>query len=314
MKNLIHSIAFSLIILILGCKGINQNPYADTPTTGIIKICVDETFKPISEAELMVFHSLYNYARITPLYVTENEAFNNLLKDSVRLIIVSRPLQKEEQDFFAQKKFFPREIKIAEDAIALIVNPANKDTLLSQKNLAKVLSGEISDWKQLNPKSELSKINVVFDNKNSSTVRYAIDSICKGVKLSDHLYALDSNVDVVNYVSRNLNAIGIIGVSWISDRDDSTQMSFLKKIKVVAISGEDIATPDNSFQPYQSYIYDGSYLLTRAIYAIDTEPRNGLATGFMSFLASDKGQRIILKAGILPATAPVRLIKVEDEL
>jgi phosphate transport system substrate-binding protein len=302
-----------LIILISGCKGINRDPYTDTPTTGIISICVDETFKPIAQAELMVFSSFYPYAKITPRYVPENKAFDLLLTDSVRLIIASRPLQQKEKDVFIQKKLFPREIEIAKDAIALIVNPANNDTLLSNTDLFKVLTGDISEWKQLNPLSELKNIEVVFDNKNSGTVRYVIDSLCKGAILSKHLYALDSNLDVVNYVSHHINAMGFIGVSWISDQDDTTQMSFLRKIRVVALSKEERATPENSYQPYQAYIYNGSYPLTRSIFAINTEPRNGLATGFMTFVASDKGQRIILKAGILPAIAPVRLIKVEDE-
>jgi len=50
--------------------------------------------------------------------------------------------------------------------------------------------------------------------------------------------------------------------------------------------------------------------LSRDIYIINAEPRNGLVTGFSSFVASDKGQRIILKSGILPAIAPTRVVSV----
>ncbi len=49
--------------LLSGCGKMNRNPYADTPTTGIINIGVDETFKTITEAELMVFEGIYTYAK-----------------------------------------------------------------------------------------------------------------------------------------------------------------------------------------------------------------------------------------------------------
>jgi phosphate transport system substrate-binding protein len=313
MKSLLFEILiFLLLWYITGCKGFNRDPYADTPTTGRIKIGVDATYKPIAEAELMVFEGLYKYAEITPLYQPESDCFQLLKDDSVRLILASRSLRNDEKEIFASKHIIPRVLKIATDAVALVVNPANQDTILSLEAVKKVITGKITSWKQLNRESKLDAMSIVFDQKNSSIVHYMLDSICQGESITGQLYALDSNLDVVNYVARNTNALGLIGASWISDRDDTLQLSFLRKIRVVAISKTEPATPVNSYQPYQAYIYEGLYPLSRDLYAIDAEPRNGLATGFMSFLASDRGQRIILKSGILPANAPVRLVNVRD--
>lgn len=313
MKTLINLLLLS-ILLSYGCDRFNRDPYADTPTSGKIRIGVDETFKPIAEAELSVFHALYRYAEITPSFQSESDCFRMLMNDSTRLIIASRTMNQQEKDTLWAKKIIAREVKIATDGIALIVNPQNTDTILSLSSLEKILTGEITEWKHLNPNNLGGRISVVFDNKRSSIVRYAADSIARGKTMKGNLYALDSNLDVVDYVSKNVNALGLIGVSWISDHDDSTQLSFLGKIKVMAISKVEPANADNSFKPYQAYLFDGSYPLIREVYAIDTEPRNGLATGFTSFLASDKGQRIILKSGILPATAPVRLVNVRESL
>ncbi|MBP6977823.1 MAG: substrate-binding domain-containing protein [Bacteroidales bacterium] len=303
-----------IITLLTGCKGINRDPYADTPTTGRITIGVDESFRPILEAELMVFHGLYHYAEIQSRYLPEQMAVQLLLGDSVRLVVVSRLLKKEEKDFFRHKDLFPRELKIATDAVALVIHPDNPDNLLAMHDFQRIMTGEISQWSQVNPANRSGSIEVIFDNQQSSTVRFIHDSICSGKDFSKHLYALEQNLDVVDYVAKHENALGLIGVSWISDMDDTTQLSFLKKINVLALSREEKATWENSYQPFQAYISDGSYPLTRDIYAISTEPRNGLATGFMAFLASDKGQRIILKAGILPAQAPVRIVRVKDHL
>ena len=43
----------------------------------------------------------------------------------------------------------------------------------------------------------------------------------------------------------------------------------------MAVSAEDVATPGNSYKPYQAYLYYGNYPLARPIYAILNDPRNG---------------------------------------
>ena len=167
---------------------------------------------------------------------------------------------------------------------------------------------------ELNPASPLGPIKVIFDNPQSSTAQYAVNVICGNKQLSPDLAAVNNNPAVIDYVSQTPNALGIIGVSWISNRKDSLAVGFLNKIKVVAVSREEIATEANSYQPYQAYLATGQYPYTRHIYAILADPRVGLTTGFTSFITSDRGQRIILKSGILPATQPLRLIHVNNSL
>lgn len=296
----------------VGCNTSKQK-YSDTPTTGHIKIGADETLNPICDAEIQVFESLYPLAKITPGYYTEKDLFKYLLSDSIRLIVTSRKLTAQEEEFFKAKKFYPRQTKIAIDALALLIHPQNTDSLISIRTLKDILTGKTKQWSQINPKSKLGNIQVVFDNQYSSTVRYLTDSITKGETLSSSLSALELNKEVIEYVSRNKNAMGIIGVSWVSDKSDSTSLSFLKKIRVMAVSDEEIATYNNSYQPFQAYIAQGIYPLTRFIYVINSEPRQGLASGFVAFLASDRGQRIILRSGILPATQPIRIINVRND-
>lgn len=110
-------------------------------------------------------------------------------------------------------------------------------------------------------------------------------------------------------MEQNKNAIGVIGVNWISDFDDSTAINFLNRIKVLGIS-EDPApiSTESYYQPYQAYIAQQAYPLRRYLYIISTEGRAGLGTGFAAYVAGDKGQRLILKSGLVPATMPVRVV------
>lgn len=302
-----------MLALLSACQGKPKDSRTDTYTSGVIAIAADESFRPIVQEEIDVFEGLTPLAGIVPRYVTEVEAVNLLLKDSLRLAITSRRLTPEEMNSFNSRKFFPQEIKIAIDGLALITNPNNPDSLITVNELRSILTGETKRWKELYPSSRLGDIRLVFDNKNSSTVRFAADSICKGAPLSSDLKALKTNREVIDYVAQTPDAIGIIGVNWLSDRNDSTGLSFSCEVRLMSVSAAAEATPQNSFKPYQAYLYYGDYPLTRSIYALLNDPRSALPWGFASFLASDRGQRIILKSGLVPATQPVRVVNVKDE-
>lgn len=301
------------VVFLSACQNRPKDGLTDTYTSGVIAIAADESFRPIVQEEVDVFEGLFPLAGIVPRYVTEVEAVNLLLKDSLRLAITSRRLTPEEMNSFNSRKFFPQEIKIATDGLALITNKDNPDSLITVDEIRNILTGKVTQWKDLYPSSHLKAILPVFDNKNSSTVRFAVDSICKGAPLYDGVKALKTNREVIDYVARTPEAVGIIGVNWLSDRNDSTGLTFSKEVRVMSVSATSQATPENSFKPYQAYLYYGDYPLTRSIYALLNDPRSALPWGFASFLASDRGQRIILKSGLVPATQPVRIVNVKDE-
>jgi phosphate transport system substrate-binding protein len=311
MNKLVLITAFWVILMFISCRN-STNGKQDTPTSGTTIIAVDETFEPIISNEINVFESIYISSGIIERACPEIDAFNLLLKDSVRMIIVTRKLRDVETNYFRSEQIYPKELKIAVDGVTFIVNNLNEDTLLTTNVIRKIMTGEIEDWNQINPVSKKGKIKVVFDNPNSSTAEYVSRIICTNGQLSSNHSALNTNREVIDFVSKTPNALGIIGVSWVSNHRDSTCMSFLEKVKVVAVSKENEATEDNSFKPYQAYLSTDQYPYTRDVYVIITDPHIGLCSGFASFLASDRGQRIILKSGILPATQPVRIIHVNE--
>lgn len=298
-------------LAVVALAACNSDPKTerDTSTTGTIGIRVDETLQPIIESQVHAFEGIYRYANINAEYKAEGLVFKDLLDDSSRIAIVSRQLTNQEKAVFDQRKITPRYTRIAIDAVALIVNNKNQDTLLTMNQLRDIFSGKITNWKQLNPESGLRDIALVFDNNNSSTARYMRDTLIAGKPLPPTATASNSHPALIDYVAKNENAIGVIGINWVSDRDDTTSVNFLKQIKVVGISTEDNPiTTDSYFQPYQAYIAQGDYPLRRFWYIISTEGRAGLGTGFAAYVASDRGQRIILKSGLVPATMPVRVV------
>lgn len=282
-----------------------------TPTTGNVKIAVDETLKPILDSQIVVFESDYQKAKISKSYIPEGNAINLLLKDSVQLAIICRELTEQEKAFLKTKDYKAITTESARDGIALIVNPSNHDTLLSFEKVISILKGEKKTWNQINNDSKSGKIQLVFDHAMSSTFRFISEKTNIPDLSGENIYAAGDNQKVIEYVSKNKGALGFIGSNWVSDKDDSTAMSFIKQVNIVGISPAKGTKGEGEFlQPYQAYIAQKIYPFTRTIYTVCTEPRAGLATGFAAFLAGNKGQRIYLKSGLVPAKMPIRLIRV----
>lgn len=312
MKKVSILLAITLGITVLACTQKKGPERTDTTSSGVATVLCDECFSPILNEEANVFQSLYPDATIQLRFTNEVDAFNLLFKDSVRLIVAARDITPKEKTFLQEMKLVPRSTQIAVDGIALIINKSNKDSLITIEEFRKILAGQIRTWGDLRPGSGNAAINVVFDNANSSTVRYIQDSVSKGKILSKNVYAKESNQAVLDYVSATPNALGIIGVNWISNPDDSTKQTFINKIRVMAVSPYDVADEENSYYPIPYYLMMERYPLFRKIYMIITDAPSHLPSGFMNFVGGDKGQRIILKAGLVPATRPTRLINVHE--
>ena len=264
----------------------------------------DESFFPILDEELEVFMATAALDSICPVYTDQEEAIEKLMKNETWLAFATRSLSPKEIQNLKDRQFVPRIIPIAYDGLAIIVNNANPDSCISIKDFKRILSGEVSRWSDIYPQSRLGDIDVVFDNPKSSTVTWCVDSLLGGKPInSKNIGAVKKSAEVIDWVEKHENAIGIIGSNWLNDKRDTTNVTFNKNITVMRVSRLDSATVRNSWQPYQYYLYNGNYPLVRTIYALLNEPRSGVPSAFGHFCRLPKGQVIILRAGLLPVQA-----------
>ncbi len=298
---------FFFVLLVVACDSKVQ----DTATSGKIFIGADESFQPLVQAEIDAFQASYKYAKVTPIYTTESQAMKMLIADSVRSVVMTRTLNEREQAYFAKKKITPDTLKIATEAVALIVNKKNVDSLLTMNRLRVIFNGSVKTWDEVSQKGSKKNIVIVFDNANSSNLFFIKKKFGLGDDFEKKIFAAQSNRKVLEYVKQNENAIGVIGVNWISDTEDPKQQSFRKDVAVVALAAKDDPIADEYYQPYAAYLQTKQYPLYRDLYIVSREARTGLGTGFAAYFASDKGQLIVLKAGLLPATMPVRLVEIK---
>lgn len=320
-KNLFNiTVGLTLVLclcLVLSCKDKPKNGRTDTYSSGTIKFVSDESFSPIIDEEIEIFQSIYPQAKVIPQYTNELDAVNMLMKEQTYLAITTRNFTQKELQNLKERRFAPVAIPLAYDGLALIVNKANPDTIISLQNLKLILGGKITKWDELYPDSKSGDIEVAFDNKQSSTVHYCVDSLLDGKPInSPNIYAVKKSAEVIDFVENHPNSIGIIGSNWLNDKRDTTNVTFKKNITVMGVSRIHPATVASSWKPYQFYLYNGNYPLVRTIYALLNDPRHGLPWGFTNFIAADyRGQLIIHKSGLLPyrANMTVREVNVSSE-
>lgn len=307
---LIVTISLFSSIVLSSCGSASDALTQESTTRGNIRIGVDDSYKLLLQTEISTFQSLYQNAKINAKYGSEGELMDLLMKDSLRAIMTSRELTEQEKVYFKTHAIFPKVTKICVDGLAFIVNRNNPDSTFSFNQLQNIFTKNPVNWSDIKPGASKEELRVVFDNPASGNARY-LKELFKITKLPALCSAVNSNEEVVKYVEEHPWSIGVISSNWISDTEDSVSGNFLKRIRVVGVSSEN--DPDAVLgytQPYQAYLANKSYPFRRDVFYINREIGTRLGTGFASFLAGDKGQRIVLKSGLVPAYGVIRLVDV----
>ena len=275
----------------------NAPERVQTIVSGEVDVMADETLLPVMEEQVAVFEHQYERTEVKMTSDQENQIITKLLNREVEVVVLTRQLTARENEFFKARKFTPRVYRFATDALALIVNKEVADSTITMENLIQMMRGEEATG---------SLKRLVFDNPNSSTVRLMKEVAGVDSLPSSGVYALKSNVDVLKYVYETPQAVGVVGLSWIV-RPDSQTKAYVEGVKVLALKGKAGQPAGNGFyKPSQSNLADSLYALSRPVYIINAEPRKSLGMGFAAYLTGESGQRVILKAGLLPDSIPPR--------
>lgn len=333
-STLIAATSMALAIIagaLTGCMKYEKK--TNSSTSGTATIVCDNTFENIFAQEVDVFEYQYPDAHILVRYATQHEAFDSLFSLNTRTIVASRDITPEEKSALKAKyknvrnaNVNIRSAMIAVDAVALIVNPQNECEKLTISEIADILSGRTTHWDEIQP-SERGKIRVVIDQAGSSLAQYLTDSILHGQPLGPTVFSAGSIAKVFDIVEENPDAIGILGVSWISSDMDKADISseelaksvledgavegatLTQRVKVLKVYRDD---EFRAYKPYQQYIFEGTYPLFRQIYMITTVPTSNVAGGFYSFVTGPIGQKIIMKTGIMPARVHIQQVELPE--
>jgi phosphate transport system substrate-binding protein len=305
-------ITAALIILIgYSCSDpyLFKNDYDDnTPTSGKLKIYYDEGLKLLVENQEYTMEAHYPNAHLETTCVTETEAIEGLYNDSCKAIMISRALSPKELKAFESRNLYLHFSAVAKSGVALITNTATPVSFLDYSQIIELLTKPFVCKDSV---SNETKLNILFDKKNSSVMHYLKDSVLKGQAFSPNSQVLESTVDAINFVAKNKNTIAFIDFSWLSDVDDSLYKANKDKIKFIALGK---GNGSNEYEyPNPDSFKRNAYLFTRTIFIYRRSSEFSLGKGFETFVAGPNGQTSFLKQGLLPTRQQQRLINVNME-
>ena len=299
-------------------------PASESPTRGRLDVAVAESHAPIVEREAALFSSLYSEAHLRIRPMTTREAFIALIADSVRLVVVDRRPNAEEERALAEVGARIEEVRIAEDALALVVNPANGLRDVSLDQAADLLSGRTPDWAALPGAALSGSVAVVMTGRNSGAWELLTEHFFPGRGWAAPGVRAESQKDVLAQVEAVPGAVGVVSVAcWKNpgaasgnpSRPEATGWAAgvpsaapVRALAIVAADSLGLAEPRAL---HQANIHLGLYPLHYPIYVVFNS-RSLLAAGFSAFVASAPGQKLLLDAGLVPATMPVRLVQLSE--
>jgi phosphate transport system substrate-binding protein len=214
-----------------------------------------------------------------------------VIEGSARVAVVSKDLDSEEQRFFTDAGLKPSTFKIAVDAVALIVNPRNPVEALSVSEARDIFAGRVTNWSEVQG-SRLPILPVV-QNPNSGTRRWFQQAVMGGGHYTARAYQVNTVAEVLLTVKERREAAGVVSIA----RADSS----VKVLPIALESGRGLV------EPSAATLLDRSYPLARPIILVTAGEAEGLASGFISYITSTAGQRIVADEGYLPATVPVTI-------
>ncbi|MBA4135416.1 MAG: phosphate ABC transporter substrate-binding protein [Flavobacterium sp.] len=284
------------LLFVFSCQE-KADSKTDTILEGKATIYVDESVLPIIEDQEAVFETQYN-AKLHLVAQSENEILNSLLNDSAKIAVLTRTLSTKEIKVLESKKITPRITPFATDAVAFIKSKTANDTIVVLQDIIDFISGK--------PVPNIK--GLVFDNPNSSTVRFMSEIAGMKIDKQKNVFSFKTNEEVIKYVAENNGMIGVIGMNWIFQPPLDLQ-KVVDQVNVLGVKGKD----SNEYVfPTQDNLAQGKYPLARHLYIVNCQGYSGLGMGFGSFLGGERGQRIILKSGLVPERVPTRKIVIKN--
>jgi phosphate transport system substrate-binding protein len=273
----------------------------DTAFEGKITISSDESLQPMLDQVYQAYEHTFPETHFRVLYKPQTEAIDLMLKDTAHVVFTTREFTQSEYKRLTDKGIKYNAQHIATDGVALIISRQNADSLITVKELEAIFTGKITDWSQLKNSGRSGKIVLVFDNANASNLDYFVRKFSlKNVKHLN-ISATGTNQKTIEYIKTNPNAIGFIGVSWISDGEAPLTTSLSKGLRVMGVSEKENPTRTDYYQPFQRNLKFRTYPLRRKVYAFSREMYSGLGNGLMNYIMRDVGGLVIEKCGLWPS-------------
>ena len=210
--------------------------------------------------------------------------FAALLNKTTDICAASRQIKNQELKLASEKNIKPKEIVVARDGIAVVVNPANPLNSLSIEQIGKIYTGAYANWKQLGgPEAEI----VVLSRESSSgTYVFFQEHVLKMNDYTPKALLMPATSSIIQAVEADKWAIGYVGLGYAVEAGN--------KVKALSVSdgGKTVA-------PSEATVKSGEYSISRPLYLYTNGEPTGATKQIIDFCLGAEGQKIVRETGYI---------------
>lgn len=275
----------SLAFIISSC-GNNSSDTASSEKTEKKSIVLkgSDTVLPLAQKEAEEFMKKDSTASITVTGGGSGVGFTALIDGSTDIAMASREIKLDEKTKLETKSVTVKEVLIAKDALAVIVNPANKISQLTKEQLKDIFTGKITNWKQVGGNNE--KIVVYARETSSGTYEFFKEHVMDKINYDKSVLNLPATGAIVQSVGQTKGAIGYIGLAYLNS-----------DVKDVAVSYDEGKTYVNAST---ENAINGTYPITRPLFFYYDESLDKKVKSFVDYVLSSEGQALVKEVGYVP--------------
>lgn len=207
-----------------------------------------------------------------------------LPENTTDIAMASRRIKFGEKMKFAEIGLDAREVIVAYDALAVVVNPSNPVDSLTREQLEAIFRGKITNWKEVG--GEDWKIVVYSRETSSGTYEFFKESVLDNKNYMSSILSMPATGAIIQSVKQTKGAIGYIGLAYLN--------RFVKPLSVSYDGGRHYA------EPSVRTAADGSYPIVRPLYYYYDAEKESVVSPFVSYVLSDEGQASVLEQGFVP--------------
>jgi len=219
--------------------------------------------------------------------------FAALINGTCDIAMSSREIEEKELAMAAEKNVVPVEYMVGLDGLAILIHRNNPVTELTLEQLRGIFMAKITNWKEVG--GEDRRIVILSRESNSGTHLFFKEHVLRhhDKKAKDEFapraLLMPSSQAIYDEVAQNPNALGYVGMGFISDR-----------VKAVSV-----AVDENSdyYYPNSQNVIMGKYPISRPLYLYTNGQPQGVAREFIDYALSEEGQRIVEETDFVPLPA-----------
>jgi phosphate transport system substrate-binding protein len=207
-----------------------------------------------------------------------------LINGTTEICASSREMKEKEKQQAKEKGIETKEVVVARDGIAVVVNPKNPVKELDMQQIAQIYTGAYTKWNQAGGSD---KEILVFSRESSSgTYAFFQEHVLKNKDYTPKAKLMPATSAIIESVSTDEDAIGYVGLGYALAAKD--------KVKIIGVKA-DANSP--AVMPSDETVTSGKYSISRPLYLYVPTKTKAEVTAFVDFCLSDAGQAIVKKEG-----------------